>query len=193
MFGAYLTDRAPLTDSRVRKRIQAGAPIYGMSPDRPAGAVRRTPFAPLSPEAYAESSTLRIRPHQAGAPTRFVQDTGSIYAEAQARLVMWGKSGGPISPPNFGSQASDLDGSAGSRTQDAILSFQRWANSTSDAGLREDGQLDDVTLGQIFLVTADVAQKAAAGTKSVWPLWLLGGGVLALVSYLEYGDTKRSR
>lgn len=188
MLGAFLTDRTPLTVARVRKRIQAGAPIYGSSPDRPFTAPRRTPFRELSPEGWA---SLAIRP-QAGAPQRYVQDTGAIYQRAQALLVLWRQGGGPCEPADFGSTASDLSGDNTPRTEAAVKSFQKWANENGD-DLRTDGVLDQATLGDLVIVTAPAAQAQQAGTKSVWPLWLLGAGTLAAVLWSEYGSKQAAR
>lgn len=190
MLAAYLTDRTPLTSAIVRRRIQAGAPMYGTSPDRPVTAQRRVPYASLSPEAYGALASLPVRPMQAGAPTRFVQDDGAIYTQGQKLLVLWRKGGGPCMPADFGDDPTDTGGNNTPRTQDAVLSFQRWANATSDAGLRSDGTLDDVTLGQLVIVTAPAAQAQSAGAKSMWPWWVVGAAALGIVAYEYSGSTK---
>jgi len=189
VLGAFLTDRTPLTAARVRRRIQAGAPIYGSSPDRPVAPPRRVRFGELSPEAWA---SLPIRPAQAGAPQRYVQDTGAIYQQAQALLVLWRKAGGPCNPADFGEQSDDLSGVAGPRTESAIRSFQAWANANGD-DLRTDGVLDQATLGDLVIVTADAAQTQKAGAKSMWPWWLVAAGAVGAVLWSEYGSKQRSR
>lgn len=189
MLGAFLTDRANLTPAKVRKRIQAGAPIYGSSPDRPFDAPRRVAFGGLSPEGLA---SLYVRPQQAGAPQRYVQDTGAIYQQAQALIVLWRKSGGPCEPDNFGDEASDLSGNATPRTEAALKSFQRWANENGD-DLRTDGVLDQATIGDLVIVTAPAAQAKQAGAKSMWPLWLVAGGTAAAVLWSEFGSTRVAR
>ena len=194
MLGAFLTDRTPLTDARVRKRIRAGAPIYGTSPDRPFDAPRRIPFGQLSPEAWA---SLTVQPKQAGDATRYVQDTGAIYAQAQSLLIVWRKAGGPCNPADFGDQASDTSGDATPRTENAIRSFQVWANANGGAGdLRTDGVLDQMTLGYLVVVTASAAQAQAKGAQPILPKWMIAAGALGLVGYVlysEFGSTRVAR
>lgn len=190
MLGAFLTDRANLTPAKVRKRIAAGAPIYGSSPDRPFSVPRRVAFGELSPEGLA---SLYVRPQrQAGAPQRYVQDTGAIYQQAQTLLALWRKAGGPVDPPDFGDQKSDLSGENNPRTERALISFQRWANDNGD-DLRTDGVLDQATIGDLVIVTAPAAQAQQSGTKSVWPLWVVGVATGIAVLYSEYGSTRVAR
>lgn len=207
VLGAFLTDRVPLTTARVRQRIQAGAPIYGTSPERPMGAQRRVPFQPaltpqirarLSPEAYGAlfsmvpaaktipAGRLGAAMMQSGAAdTRYQQDTGAVYTQAQILLAAWGKAGGPIQPPDFG-RDDDFTGKDSPRTVDAIVSFQRWANSQG-ANIRDDGVLDDLTLGQMVITTAEAIEAQRQKPKSMLPLWLVVGGLVVAVAYSEYG------
>lgn len=215
MLPAFLSDRVPLTAARVQKRIRAGAPIYGTSPDRPTEAQRRTPLdarARLSPEAYgalfsAVPAARRVPPamlgrafaQSGGAEPRLWQDTGAVYTQAQIMLAAWGRSGGPVEPSDFGATDADITGTDTPRTRAAIASFQRWANGqTPSANIRDDGVLDDLTLGYLVTATADALQGQKGGvspysieptktTKSAWPLWFLVGGTILAVAYSEYG------
>lgn len=186
MLGAFLTDRTNLTPAKVQKRIRAGAPIYGTSPDRPTTAPRRVPFGELSPEGWA---SLQVRPQQAGDATRYVQDTGAIYAQAQSLLVTWRKAGGPCDPSDFGSVASDTSGDNSPRTESALRSFQRWTNANG-GDIRDDGVLDQATLGALLIVTAPAAQAEKTGAKGILPWWAVAIPVVGLVLWSEYGQKK---
>lgn len=208
MLGAFLVDRVPLTTARVRQRIQAGAPIYGTSADRPTGIQRRVPFGArgISPEAYnAAFSAPQFRnvnpillgramlaqSSQSGDATGKVYDTGAIYRQAQQLLVAWRKGGGPIDPPDFGD--ADITGTDSPRTVTALRSFQKYVNLWQpEAGLREDGTLDDATLGHLVIATAGAAPEQKSTIKSKWPLWAVIGGTLLAIGYSEYGG-KRSK
>ena len=189
VLGAFLTDRTPLTQARIQKRIRAGAPVFATTPDRTNDAPRRVRYSQLSPEAVSV-----ILGSQAGdanrLPTSVPDSTGAIYRQAQTMLSAWRVASAACDPPDFGLQSSDLSGDATPRTVKAIASFQRWANSTMGANVRDDGQLDDVTLGLLFAVVGN-APAPKTETKSVFPWWAVGLAVVGAVAYSEFAGDKK--
>jgi hypothetical protein len=91
--------------------------------------------------------------------------TARLAFQTQILLAAWARDTGACDPVNYGTEPADLSGVDGDRFRSALLSFEKWSNTTRGTSLKEDGLLD----AEDYDALQDAAAAAVARAAHVAP------------------------